>query len=510
MIYKLKAQVFVLFVLFVILSMNMIPGICFSQNENSDRIGYINDENPDSETTGSINENSKPEITEDSNKGSEPEATGNTDENIIPEKFPDVLVPFDLDKNETEYILVVEKDTQQFFLYSYDGTFKEMYQFDCSTGKKYGPKTRRGDAKTPEGIYFFVKQFEDKELAPIYGTRAYPMDYPNIMDRIAERTGSAIWLHGINKTMKPMDSNGCVELENMNIDDIAKYITLNRTPIIVADRLTYEPLDSNAKENIKKSVQKIVSDWKTALEKGSYHDYLKVYDPDYLPDISWWPEWNKIRKTFRVSGQSLSLKLKKLLIVRHKKVYAALFEQVLKYSDRNLSVGTKKFFIKNNDGRLSVIGEEYQPAPKSGKQENPLIAASRIIKTRPPVAVASSEQPKTLKADEKGIKQMIQGWLKAWSSKNITEYGNYYASDFRSQGMNKRSWISYKNQLNKKYGYINVSMDKLTVQKGKKRHVVSFIQHYESSGFKAIGRKILILKREGGQWKIYRESWKKS
>ncbi|MCP4050865.1 MAG: nuclear transport factor 2 family protein, partial [bacterium] len=166
--------------------------------------------------------------------------------------------------------------------------------------------------------------------------------------------------------------------------------------------------------------------------------------------------------------------------------------------------------INNNNGRFSIIGEEYQPAPEDGKQENPLIAASRIIKTRPVIAAVSPEQPKTVKADVKGIKQMIEGWLKAWSSKNIAEYGNYYASDFRSQGMNKKSWINYKDRLNKKYKYINVSMNKLTVQKGKKRHIVSFIQHYESSGFKAVGRKILILKREGGQWKIYRESWKKS
>ncbi len=261
-----KAQVFVWVVILLLLVIN--PGISFSQDSGSGRIGYITDEN--SEVTGNINEdsksepaedlneNSKPEPTEDLNKDSKPEATGNMD---IPGKIPDILIPFDSDVNETEYILVVEKDTQQFFLYSYDGTFKEMYQFDCSTGKKYGPKIRRGDAKTPEGIYFFVKQFEEKDLSPIYGTRAYPMDYPNFLDRVAERTGSAIWLHGINKTLKPMDSNGCVELENVNIDEIAKYITLNRTPIIVTDRLTY---DSNAKEQIrekaKESVQKIVSD----------------------------------------------------------------------------------------------------------------------------------------------------------------------------------------------------------------------------------------------------------
>jgi len=159
---------------------------------------------------------------------------------LAEEQIPDVLIPFD-SEGGTEYAIVVEKETQQLFLYAHDGTLREVFRTACSTGKKFGPKTREGDLKTPEGIYFFIKIHEDKELGPIYGIRAFPTDYPNILDRIAGRTGNAIWLHGTNKPLKAMDSSGCVALENDDIERVTRYITLNRTPIIVAEKLSYSP-----------------------------------------------------------------------------------------------------------------------------------------------------------------------------------------------------------------------------------------------------------------------------
>ena len=47
------------------------------------------------------------------------------------------------------------------------------------------------------------------------------------------------------------------------------------------------------------------------------------------------------------------------------------------------------------------------------------------------------------------------------------------------------------------------------IQTDVKRSSATFIQKYESSGYRAVGEKKLIFKRENGQWKIYRERWKK-
>ena len=103
---------------------------------------------------------------------------------------------------------------------------------------------------------------------------------------------------------------------------------------------------------------------------------------------------------------------------------------------------------------------------------------------------------------------MIEGWLQAWSQKNIKAYGNYYAEDFMSEGMNKIKWLKKKTALNRKYKYIKVKKDNLKIsRRAKNIKKVSFIQTYESDKYKAIGRKKLLLKLEKGKWKIYRESW---
>ncbi len=104
----------------------------------------------------------------------------------------------------------------------------------------------------------------------------------------------------------------------------------------------------------------------------------------------------------------------------------------------------------------------------------------------------------------------IDGWLRAWSSMDIATYGTYYAQDFRSQkGMDRRSWLRYKNGLNRKYSYIRVSRNKLVIKHQSKWAIASFVQTYKSDKYKVIGIKRLVLKQEYGRWKIYRETWKK-
>ncbi|MDP7281532.1 MAG: hypothetical protein QGG39_16830, partial [Candidatus Poribacteria bacterium] len=52
-----------------------------------------------------------------------------------------------------------------------------------------------------------------------YGPGALPIDYPNDLDRLYERTGHGIWLHGtepgfVNRS--PLASDGCVSLSNQD------------------------------------------------------------------------------------------------------------------------------------------------------------------------------------------------------------------------------------------------------------------------------------------------------
>ncbi|RPH52210.1 MAG: hypothetical protein EHM85_03735 [Desulfobacteraceae bacterium] len=431
------------------------------------------------------------------------------------DRIPDVLVSFDTDGG-AEYAIVVEKESQQLFVYSFDGVFREAHRFKCSTGKNDGPKSVLGDSRTPEGIYYSDREYEKKDLSAIYGSRAFPVDYPNVLDRIAGKTGNSIWLHGTDKPKKPKDTNGCVVLDDQDIDTLSKYIRFNRTPVIIAEKLNYVPADSMRRTG--ESIREFLYGWVDSIKNGTYQEYVKFYDYDYVPDISWWSDWNNERKKLYSEKKSFNVVPEKISIVGHNRIYSVLFEQTVKTGKNESFAGIKKLFLSERDGEFRIIGEEYLPTDedrKAGSARNPLIAAfgnmnNIIAQKKQPV----EERKKITKRDsasakKQEIRETVDGWLNAWSSRNINEYGDYYAIDFRSQGMNREEWLKHKDYINGKYDYIDVSIEKQAIKPGSDFSHVSFIQIYKSSGLKNVGFKKLVLKLEEGKWKIFRESWKK-
>lgn len=412
----------------------------------------------------------------------------------IREKTETVMIPDNiiLLQDNGGAAVVVEKDIQKVFLYVYDGSYRKKITYDCSTGGVKGAKLKSGDKKTPEGVYYFTREYEKKYLSAVYGSRALPLDYPNFMDRLAGRNGSAIWMHGTNKVLKPMDSNGCVALENKNIDALAQEIDLNRTPIVIVDKITYAAPEENQKTGVE--IKLFLKKWKEAFETDTYQSYLSHYDPDYVPDISWWHYWRKITE----NSENLDIEFKNISACRHREIYTVLFDQVVLEGTMAHFAGTRKLYLVKKGEDFKITGEEYLVIPEEVKGEkikNPVVSIyDRIFKTR--------------NAD-RDIVEMIDAWLLAWSSKDIERYKDFYADDFRANGSGKSAWIRHKRWLNRKYDYIHVSKENLKIKRNGDKCLVSFLQNYESSGHRAVGVKRLVLKRKGDQWKIYRENWKR-
>ena len=89
-------------------------------------------------------------------------------------------------------------------------------------------------------MYFFTEVLEDDALPPLYGVRALVLDYPNLFDRRHGKTGSGIWLHGTDELVRPLTSNqtrGCVVIANRDVLEISRYVELERTPIVVSERV---------------------------------------------------------------------------------------------------------------------------------------------------------------------------------------------------------------------------------------------------------------------------------
>ena len=294
--------------------------------------------------------------------------------------IPDVFV-FSDSGNDGNYALLVDKGTQQLMVYeSSNGVVREKLRFRCSTGEISGPKQRSGDKKTPEGVYFIVNRFTAKDLTPVYGTRAFPLDYPNLLDKMAGRSGDSIWMHGTDKPLKDRNSNGCIVLENSSIEQVGQYIALNRTPVIIVSHLSFQDV-----ETFKKSREKVfgfLTHWNRALETGSRPDFMKLYRSSALSGVSaWWYEWEKADKAFKATRSPLSVSMQKIAVYRHRDVYLALFDLALESGGRQVYAGTRKLFFKSINGRFLIVGDTYQASGKkrTGGQFNPFIAACRKL-----------------------------------------------------------------------------------------------------------------------------------
>ena len=99
----------------------------------------------------------------------------------VPEAPPVPASMLYIGEQTPSYAFLVDKSAQRLHLYRQEADGPKLVKtFVCATGENSGGKKIRGDKRTPEGVYFFTRVIESKNLSSIYGIRAFPMDYPNL------------------------------------------------------------------------------------------------------------------------------------------------------------------------------------------------------------------------------------------------------------------------------------------------------------------------------------------
>ncbi|PIE61044.1 MAG: hypothetical protein CSA29_05445 [Desulfobacterales bacterium] len=409
-------------------------------------------------------------------------------------RIPDVLIRMP----ENEHAIIVEKKTQSLSVWGRspkaDGYgYQEVLRVACSTGEVAGPKAKAGDKKTPEGVYFLKEEYEDRYLTPVYGKKAFATDYPNFLDHRMGKKGSAIWIHGTNKVLKPMDSNGCVALENDNVMALAQYVQLNATPLIIVEEITRR---SKVKmERMRQRLDGFISQWIASLETGSYHKFLAHYESGYLPDIAWWESWLRLRSLAAENDTRFAFQLERTGIYVHNHVAAVLMDMYLTAGQAKKYLGKRQLFIGGIDTVPAIIGDFFQKKAAAFRDGDTVLVA------------AAQDLIQNVSFDDE-VLDMVSQWLAAWSAKDMTKYSAFYAADFFSNGLGKEAWVRRKTNLADQYEYIHVTGSDYRVTRQNDGYVVSFLQNYKSSGYAAQGRKKIKLVKQGGGWKIYRENWK--
>ncbi len=106
------------------------------------------------------------------------------------------------------------------------------------------------------------------------------------------------------------------------------------------------------------------------------------------------------------------------------------------------------------------------------------------------------------------ILKFIEKWRQAWQNKQLDDYIDCYAENFQQDGKNLQAWRKHKENLNRRYKTIRVTLDEIKIDLHQKRANVLFYQAYRSDRYFADGNKLLVLTHTDEKgWKILKEIW---
>ena len=188
--------------------------------------------------------------------------------------------------------ILVDKDSHRLYVYENPGNGaapRLLRDFYASTGKLIGDKRVRDDLKTPEGVYFVESYMSDASLPDKYGIGAFPLNYPNELDAHLGQTGYGIWLHGTDKSYfsrPPLDTEGCVSLTNIDLEEVKPYIKPGLTPVVIAQKVEW--LNASVWQQRKQDLLTALEQWREDWQSLNVENYLSHYSDEF-----WSKKYNK-------------------------------------------------------------------------------------------------------------------------------------------------------------------------------------------------------------------------
>lgn len=196
-----------------------------------------------------------------------------------------------------------------------DGGLLTKKIIPVSIGKNGYGKEAEGDKLTPIGVYRLTSFLADNTLDDFYGNGAYPLNYPNAYDRLMKRTGHGIWLHGLpkGKDQRPLlDSDGCVVVDNMTLNDLADFVSTGTTYIVLSeDDIEWAPTEGmqQREQNLAQTFEHWRSDWESKNNKA-YLSYYADSFSDLTQDKKQWSTYksrvNDAKKFIEVETSNIS------------------------------------------------------------------------------------------------------------------------------------------------------------------------------------------------------------
>lgn len=262
-------------------------------------------------------------------------------------------------------VLVVDKTACSVSVFQKQNHWQEIESYQCTTGKKQGPKQYEGDLKTPTGLYYLVDSWSGKELirqygpsAKIYGAGAFALNYPNYLDDVLyDKNGYGIWIHGTDKPF-PDATRGCISTTNDDFLKVARHITLEETPVLIEESINYHT--EKEVEQSRKRVLNFLAQWEQAWESDNTESYLDFYSKSFKTKKFNYRKWRWYKGVVNQKNKDREIVLKNISILKADGIYNIRFTQHYS-SSKTKDIGQKTLYVVQEKEGLKIISEIWEP-----------------------------------------------------------------------------------------------------------------------------------------------------
>lgn len=262
------------------------------------------------------------------------------------------------------FVLVAELEQGRLRVFEkFSGTrLEQVASYPITIGKRGFGKTVEGDERTPVGVYRITSQLNDKQLDDFYGQTAYPLNYPNVWDRLNDFTGSGIWLHGVqdDTIRRPLrDSDGCIVLSNTDLKDLGQYLNVGYTKVLGVPQISW--VTNDAISSARQDLTQRMRDWISAWESRKPDNYLAFYSKDFSDTEKNYEQWVSYKRRVNSNKRYIKVKLSDLGIYAYPgEANLAMAEFYQDYSSNRFhSKGWKRqLWKREDDGKWRIIYEK--------------------------------------------------------------------------------------------------------------------------------------------------------
>lgn len=253
-----------------------------------------------------------------------------------------------------QHAIVIDTSKSRLYLYrNENGKPRYVADYYVTVGKNGTEKWKEGDKRTPLGIYFSGTQLPQKKLPDFYGAAAYPLSYPNELDRRQGKSGHGIWLHGTPSntySRPPRASDGCVVMTNPDLKVLAPVLQNGKTPVVIA-----QDLSSGATEQVvaqKEDLLRAMESWRRAWESQDTNRYLSYYSHDFFSQNRNYDDWVKEKRRIQADGTKASITISNISMFRYpddqQQMVVVNFDQQFKRHNLNSQMRKRHYWVIEN------------------------------------------------------------------------------------------------------------------------------------------------------------------